>query len=101
MKATAPIRAYRIRWRDQEQQPDARPDRAGGDRQVRATVDHGQRRITATVPGGAAVTVDVVAARALAMVLSDAVYRSLEPDGPLLSIEADNGDGWIALRELT
>lgn len=84
------IRGYRIRWRDGE-----------SNRQVVASIDHQAKRIRLTAPDGGRVSVDVVGARAVAMLLSDAVYRALEPDGPLLALETDAGDGWIDLRELS
>lgn len=88
MALSAPVRAYRVRWQETETP-----------RQASAVVDHDTRRITVTTPGGEPFTVDVVAARAVSMILADAVYGALQPDGPLLALEVDNGHGWTDLRE--
>lgn len=39
-------------------------------------------------------TLDVVDARAVDMVLSEAVYRDLTPTGPTLRLEKNSGSGW-------
>ncbi len=83
------LRGYRIRWEHGEMP-----------QHVCASIDHGSRRVTLRYPDSSPVTVDVVAARATAMILSDAVYRALGPEGPFLAMQADLGNGWIDLRDL-
>lgn len=61
---------------------------------VYAVVDRVHKTVAFQVPGGTRVVVDVVGARALSMVMSEAVYYSLEPSGPYLRLERDTGDGW-------
>ncbi len=89
MTLTAPVHAYRIRWKDKDDQL----------HEVTAQVDHKGRCVTVDVPSGEQFTVDVIASRAVSMVLSDAVYRALRPDGPLLALEVDAGNGWTYLWE--
>lgn len=61
---------------------------------VRSTVDLRENTLTIELPDGARSTVDVVAARALYMILADAVYGSLEPSGPYLRVERNTGAGF-------
>lgn len=61
---------------------------------VRSTVDLSDNTLTIELPDGTRSTVDVVAARALYMMLFDAVYGSLEPTGPYLRVERNTGTGW-------
>jgi hypothetical protein len=61
---------------------------------VRSTVDLLANTLTIELPDGARSTVDVVAARALYMLLAEAVYGSLEPSGPYLRVERNTGAGW-------
>lgn len=63
---------------------------------ARAVVDLVARTVTVELPDGARATVDVMAARALIMILTEAVYGSLEPDGPYLRLESHTGYGWSA-----
>lgn len=64
-----------------------------------ATADTDARTIALTPPDGDTVTVDVVAARAAAVLLSHVVCGVLQPEGPFLAIEADTDCGWLDLRE--
>ncbi|MGH2604364.1 MAG: hypothetical protein ACRDJ9_33870 [Dehalococcoidia bacterium] len=61
---------------------------------VRATVDRPAQTITLELPNGLRDTIDVVTARAVCMLLHEAVYSSLEPVGPFLRVERCAGDGW-------
>jgi hypothetical protein len=59
----------------------------GCDRQVRGTVNHAQNTITYELPDRTRATLDVVTARALQMILWEAVFGSLHPSGPFLQVE--------------
>ncbi|MGH3716670.1 MAG: hypothetical protein ACRDT4_24910 [Micromonosporaceae bacterium] len=61
---------------------------------VRGTVDLSARTLTFELSDGARQTVDVVTARALHMLLAEAIYGSLEPSGPYLRLEHITRDGW-------
>ncbi len=62
--------------------------------EVRATVDRPARTITYQLPGGARTTVDVVTARALCMLLHEAIFGALHPHGPKLRVERLGAAGW-------
>jgi hypothetical protein len=55
--------------------------------QVRGTVDHITKTITYELPDRTRATLDVVTARALQMILCEAVFGSLQPAGPRLQVE--------------
>lgn len=80
---------FRIRWGD-ERSPAT----------VVARADPAARTATVTLPDGTAFTVDVVAARAIPMLLSHLVFAVLDPEGPMLTIEARAGGDWTDLRGL-
>lgn len=69
----------------------------GGPPLLTATVDREAGTITATAAGGAAITLDVVTARAMWITISEAVYaeRSLRADGPTRTLECDRGTGRV------
>ncbi|MGH2598952.1 MAG: hypothetical protein ACRDJ9_06150 [Dehalococcoidia bacterium] len=79
------LHEYRIRFRV-ESEP--------GERQVRAVADCRTQTITVELPDGGRATVDVVTARALYMLLHQAIYASLEPTGPFLRLERNTIYGW-------
>lgn len=66
----------------------------GGPPVLTSTVNRRERTITLH-GNGADATVDVVVARALWIIISEAIYekRSLDPDGPTLVLECDPGTG--------
>lgn len=90
MALSEAIRAYRVQWAE-----------GHAVREVVATLDRAGSAVTVTVPDGAAFTVTTIAARAVSMILSDAVYRVLEPAGPFLTIEINTGTGWHDLRRVS
>lgn len=61
---------------------------------VRGAVDLAARTLTFELSDGGRQTVDVVTARALHMLLAEAIYGSLEPSGPYLRLERITGEGW-------
>ncbi|MGH3734474.1 MAG: hypothetical protein ACRDT6_02455, partial [Micromonosporaceae bacterium] len=63
---------------------------------VRVVVDLPAKTLTVEWASGARATFDVVTARALYMALSEAVYGSLEPEGPYLRVESNSDRGWSA-----
>ncbi len=66
-----------------------------GDRvAARGTVDLLARTLTIEFPDATRSTVDVVGARALYLLLGEAVYGSLEPSGPYLRLERNTATGW-------
>lgn len=67
----------------------------GGPPVLTSTVDRQAGTITATVADGGAITMDVITARAMWIVINEAVYqeRSLRADGPTLTLECDRGTG--------
>lgn len=69
------------------------PDPAdpGADIEVRATVDRAARTVTVDLPDRTRTTLDAVTARAVSMLLSDAVYGSLDSIGPRLHVERHTG----------
>ncbi|MQA25277.1 MAG: hypothetical protein GEU94_07365 [Micromonosporaceae bacterium] len=79
------LHEYRIRFR---------ADGGTGERQVRAVVDCQAQTITVELPDGTRATIDAVTARAVYMLLHEAVYSSLEPTGPLLRLERNTAHGW-------
>ncbi|MQA24849.1 MAG: hypothetical protein GEU94_05125 [Micromonosporaceae bacterium] len=81
------LHEYRIRFRI---------DGDGAERQVLAVADGRAQTITVELPDGVRVTIDVVTARAVYMLLHEAVYSSLEPTGPLLRLERNTADGWAS-----
>lgn len=68
---------------------------------VYATADRSEQTTTVDIPTVDGTTVraviGVVAARALYMAVSEAVYSSLEPVGPWLRIERADGAGWVRI----
>lgn len=76
---------------------------AGADEvRLRAVVDCDTSTVTYELRDGTRFTVDVVDARALDMVSSEAVYRDLAPTGPTLRLDRNNGHGWaVHLDEQT
>ena len=54
---------------------------------ARALTDRRAGELLLCVPGRAAYTLDVVTARAFAILLTEAPYIGLDPDGPALSLE--------------
>lgn len=66
--------------------PTAEPDHCA-ELRVCATVDRNARTITYELPDKTRTTLDVVTARALQMILWEAVFGSLQPNGPRLSLE--------------
>lgn len=71
--------AYRVRFPD--------PSDPAVDVEVRATVDRTTRTVTVDLPDRTRTTLDAVTARAVSMLLSDAVYGSLDSVGPRLRVE--------------
>ncbi|MGH3648102.1 MAG: hypothetical protein ACRDTM_13130 [Micromonosporaceae bacterium] len=70
--------------------------RAGGDRnavQLRGVVDLLASTLTFELPDGGRQTVDVVTARALHLLLAEAIYGALEPSGPYLRLERITSEG--------
>lgn len=67
----------------------------GGPPLLTTTVDRQARTITAIMSDGDTITLDTVTARAMWMIIQEAVYgeRSLRPDGPNLTLECDRGTG--------
>lgn len=67
----------------------------GGPPVLSVTVDRQAGMINATLMDGRAVALDVAAARAMWIVIHEAVYeqRSLRPDGPTLTLTWDRGTG--------
>jgi len=67
----------------------------GGPPVLTATVDRKGATITATAADGGTITLDVVTARAMWIVIHEAVYeqRSLRSDGPTLTLQCDRGTG--------
>lgn len=82
-----PVHEYRVRFSHPSGPSDSPAE-------LRTTVDVAAQRITVDLPGQATMTVDVVTARALSMLLWNAVFGSLHPAGPQLSIEKNTGHGW-------
>ncbi|MGH3449782.1 MAG: hypothetical protein ACRDQW_03450 [Haloechinothrix sp.] len=80
------LREYRIRF-----QLDDEPS----EWQVRAVADCRARTVTVELPDVCRVTFDVVTARAVCMLLHEAVYSALEPTGPYLRLERNTADGWV------
>ena len=76
----------------------------GGPPVLTVIVDRQAGVLNATLDGGGAVTMDVVAARAMWIVIHESVYeqRSLRPDGPTLTLTHDRGAGRaVTLRQDT
>ncbi|MGA8113861.1 MAG: hypothetical protein WCA46_09385 [Actinocatenispora sp.] len=61
---------------------------------VRATVDLDSATLAVQVPDGPRISIDVVTARALYMLLGEAVYCSLAPTGPFLRLERNTDGDW-------
>lgn len=79
------VHHYRVRFPDPG-------DAAGDPVEVRVTADLVEKTVTTVLPGRPPSTIDVVTARALSMLLGQAVFGSLEPTGPELRVEKDTGD---------
>jgi len=67
----------------------------GGPPVLTATVDRDGATITATAADGGTMTLDVTAARAMWIIIHEAVYeqRSLRSYGPTLTLQCDRGTG--------
>lgn len=64
--------------------------------ELQATVDVAAETVTFAMADQPATTVDVVTARALSMLLWQAVFGSLRPSGPRLDVQKNTGHGWQA-----
>lgn len=84
MNGLTPVHHYWVRFPDPG-------DAAGALVEVRVTANLVDKTVTAVLPGRLPTTLDVVAARALSMLLGHAVFGSLEPGGPELRVEKDTG----------
>ena len=75
---------------------DVRPS-IGGPPVLSVSVDRQAGEMTATLADGGVVTMDVTAARALWIVIQEAIYqqRSLRADGPTLTLQCDRGTGRV------
>jgi hypothetical protein len=62
------------------------------DVEVCAIVDHRTKTITMELPDGTRAELDVVTARALQMILWEAVFGALQPTGPRLRVERARAD---------
>ncbi len=69
----------------------------GGPPLLTSTVDRQAGTITATTVDGSTITLDVTTARAMWIVIHEAIYeqRSLRPDGPTLTLQCDRGSGRV------
>lgn len=79
------LHEHRVRFR-------VAADRA--EQQVRATADRRKHTITLALPDGSRRTIDVTTARAVCMVLNEAIFTSLEPTGPYLRLESNLSGCW-------
>lgn len=69
---------FRVQWTDDD----------GARQEVTATADLAGQTIALHLPGEQTVTVRVVTSRAVQMLLNHITYCVLEPDGPMLTVEA-------------
>lgn len=93
------LHEYRVRYRPGDYagpNPRPAPGSAPGaaEAEVHCFVDLVEETITFALPDGTRGTLDPVGARALTSMVFEALYNSLRPNGPRLTVEKNTGNGW-------